>query len=343
MNYSKLAKIHRDNWLDLLLKPNVIGVGVGYKVQNGVTTDELSIVCSVKQKLPPSSFASDSLMIPPLFHGAETDVIQTGIISAPRFFPQSFTERRRPAPCGSSIGHYSITAGTLGCLVLVGGQVYILSNNHVLAASNKGKLGDAILQPGAYDGGLDADKIATLAKFVPIDFGGDPDDPIPPPSGCKIGDSISTILNALSGKLGKTTRAVMMKSTGNLVDCALAKPLSLDLVEPEILKIGLPVGIGESVLGMEIQKSGRTTEHTYDTITQVNVAVNVGYGDSGTALFTDQLMAGAMCQGGDSGSAVLDMDRRVIGLLFAGSDSTTVINRFGNVVNALGIEGVVGE
>ena len=55
------------------------------------------------------------------------------------------------------------------------------------------------------------------------------------------------------------------------------------------------------------------------------------------AVFTDQLLAGAMSQGGDSGSAVLDDNNRLTGLLFAGSDTTTIINRIENVFSALGI------
>ena len=51
----------------------------------------------------------------------------------------------RPAPCGCSIGHKDITAGTQGCLLYYGDKQVILSNNHVLARSNKGKIGDAIL------------------------------------------------------------------------------------------------------------------------------------------------------------------------------------------------------
>jgi hypothetical protein len=54
-------------------------------------------------------------------------------------------------------------------------------------------------------------------------------------------------------------------------------------------------------------------------------------------MFTDQLMAGAMSQGGDSGSAVLDNDNRLVGLLFAGSDTTTIMNRIQNVFSELGI------
>src|SRR5207253_2932602 len=81
-----------------------------------------------------------------------------------------FTERQRPAEGGSSVGHFAITAGTLGCLCVVDGNLCILSNNHVLANVNRGKRGDAILQPGRVDGGTSADKIAELQDFVKINF-----------------------------------------------------------------------------------------------------------------------------------------------------------------------------
>ena len=93
----------------------------------------------------------------------------------------------------------------------------------------------------------------------------------------------------------------------------------------------------EGELGMAIKKSGRTTGLTSGEITQVDVTVNVQYGGNRMALFTDQLMAGAMSQGGDSGSAVLTENNKLTGLLFAGSDTTTVINRIENVFTALGV------
>ena len=88
---------------------------------------------------------------------------------------------------------------------------------------------------------------------------------------------------------------------------------------------------------MRIQKSGRTTGLTTGEILQVDVTVNVQYGAGRIAQFTDQLLAGAMSQGGDSGSAVLDEQKRLTGLLFAGSDNTTIINRIENVFAALGV------
>jgi hypothetical protein len=52
-------------------------------------------------------------------------------------------------PAGISIGHFRVTAGTLGCLVQDrDGNRFILSNNHVLADENKAEVGDVILQAG---------------------------------------------------------------------------------------------------------------------------------------------------------------------------------------------------
>src|SRR4051812_20964705 len=78
-------------------------------------------------------------------------------------------KRARPLKIGGSIGHFKVTAGTLGAFVKSrdDGSVLILSNNHVLANESKGKKGDPVLQPGAIDGGEGPeDKVGTLLRFV---------------------------------------------------------------------------------------------------------------------------------------------------------------------------------
>jgi hypothetical protein len=67
----------------------------------------------------------------------------------------------------------------------------------------------------------------------------------------------------------------------------------------------------------------------------VDVTANVSYGGTSVARFTDQLLGGPMSKGGDSGSAVVDAGNNLVGLLFAGSDTTTIINRIENVFSAL--------
>jgi len=313
---------------DLLLsKRNVVACGVGYKEVGGVRTDELCVIVSVANKVLRAELAPGDL-IPQAVEGIKTDVLETGVIRA----LQDRTSKWRPAPGGVSCGHIDITAGTLGCLVSRGDQIYILSNNHVLANSNQAQPGDPILQPGPYDGGTIEDQIATLEEFVTINFGTD----IPT---CPIASGVAAILNWLARLLGSQHRLQAFRESleMNLVDAAIARPISADLVEKRILEIGEPQGVGEGSLGLKIRKSGRTTGLTSGEITQVDATVQVGYGTGKTAIFTDQLMAGAMSSGGDSGSAVLDESDRVIGLLFAGSDSTTVINRIQNVVEALDV------
>ena len=85
---------------------------------------------------------------------------------------QGHKDRWRPASGGVSIGHINITAGTLGCLATRDGELFILSNNHVLANSNAAQKGDPIIQAGRYDGGTLDGQIATLEDFEASRFGG---------------------------------------------------------------------------------------------------------------------------------------------------------------------------
>ena len=67
------------------------------------------------------------------------------------------------------------------------------------------------------------------------------------------------------------------------------------------------------------------------------MTVNVQYDANKIATFTDQIMAGKMCEGGDSGSVVLDENNNLVGLLFAGSDTTMVAGRIEHVFELLNI------
>jgi hypothetical protein len=322
MNAIALAQeSKRRNEARLMRMRNVVAVGIGFKTTGGVQTGEISIVVSVMKKLPLIQLP-ESARVPKMLGGVQTDVIETG----PIFALQDPTDKMRPARPGVSIGHYQITAGTLGCLVQRNGQIFILSNNHVLANSNNAQVGDAIWQPGRADGGTSADQIGTLEQFIPVGFSG------------SIGCSPFAFLMRLLG----IAKPLVNEPGNNTVDCAIAKPLSADLVDPDILNIGIPTGVGTATLGTPVQKSGRTTGHTTDQITQIDVSVSVNYGGQ-LAVFQNQLMAGPMSQGGDSGSAVLDMNKQVVGLLFAGSTTTTIMNPIQLVLDALQVKVVTAS
>lgn len=280
----------------LLKKSHVVGVGIGEKIKDGKRTGRMSLKVYVERKVAQEQL-SNSDLVPPVISEVETDVEEVGKIRS----LASNRMRARPARGGASIGHFRITAGTLGCLVKdhKTGKALILSNNHVLANSNKAKKGDAVIQPGAADGGkTPRDTIAALERWVKIGFG----------------------------------------KTANTVDAAAALPLHDTDVSPEIASIGIPAGTAKATRGLVIQKTGRTTDHTLGEVKDVHATVRVDY-DGKTALFRNQILTSAMSQGGDSGSLVLDQKRRAVGLLFAGSDLVTLCNPIKDVFTLLGVRG----
>jgi hypothetical protein len=336
----KAISIKQQNLGHLITRNNVVGVGVGYKETIDGLTDDLAVVVNVAKKLPLAQLA-ESDKVPRDLNGVKTDVVETGRFLAGQVSPtlnQHTKDRWRPTiPPGVSIGHAEVTAGTFGCLVRRGSELFILSNNHVLANVNNAEAGDSIIQPGRYDGGTEEDKVAELAEFIPIDFGGGT-------SSCNIATTIEKVLNALAEVLGSKHRILAYQTSPgeNLVDAALARPLDPAWFVPQIFKVGIPKGVAQATLGTNVQKTGRTTDHTTGRVTQIDVTSSINY-NGRTATFTGQLMATNMSEGGDSGSAVLDDDENVVGLLFAGSPRNTLINPIQPVLKALNVEVVTSQ
>ena len=326
----KEEKVVKKFTAELLQKRNVVMVGLGTKKVGGVDTGKVAMVVGVKQKLPLSELAAEDV-VPTQIKGLVTDVIEVGEI---KLLSDSLdrTGKWRPAPGGVSIGHYQITAGTLGRLVHKNGEPMILSNNHVLANVNEAQIGDPILQPGAYDGGtVDKDEIAKLQNFIEIQILG--------PSSCSVANAVVNIGNFLARLFWRETRLMAFAGLeGNLVDCAIAKPNQDKDVTDTILEIDGATGEVEPQVGMAVKKSGRSSGITHDQINQVNVTANVNVGEGRMALFTDQFAMGAMSEAGDSGSIILSEDNKCVGLLFAGSDTITIANRYSNVKAKLGLD-----
>jgi hypothetical protein len=326
---AQAREIHQQVLPELFKRQNVVACGLGYKISEGQTTSELSLIVSVIEKVDRELLLPQDV-IPKSLEGLLTDVVATGRIRAQ--MPADPKGRFRPAQPGISIGHRDITAGTFGLLVQRNGAPFILSNNHVLANSNAGKIGDPVYQPGPADGGTANDRIAALAEFMTLDFGDNP-------SQCRIADSMATLLNFIARVTGSSHRVQSVQQTAgvNTMDAALAQPDSPDLVIPAILDLGLPIGVETPALGMQVQKMGRTTGLTNGYVTQVNVTVSVDYGGR-TASFNDQIITNSMSSPGDSGSGILDMDRRAVGLLFAGSTSVTIFTPIQRVLDHFGVQ-----
>ena len=298
MKIQDIRKKHEDR---LLRMRNVVGVGIGNKVVDGKDTGRKCVRVYVSSKEDMRSLKRRDI-VPYSVGTVETDVIEIGKIKA-----FVYKERMRPTHCGISIGHIKVSAGTLGCLVRdsITQELLILSNNHVLANSNKGKVEDDILQPGTYDGGTASDLIGTLLRFVKIEV--------------------------------RSWWQFWKKEPKNIVDCAVAQLLDDGDVLPDILEVGIPKGVATVQVGTKLQKTGRTTGHTKGEVLDEDVTVSVDYG-SFIARFEHQIMAGDMSAGGDSGSLVLDSDKNAVGLLFAGSSKSTIINPIQQVLNKLNVQ-----
>jgi hypothetical protein len=216
----------------------------------------------------------------------------------------------RPVPIGVSTGHAGVTAGTIGARVTDGRRVFALSNNHVYANANDARPGDPLLQPGVVDGGrAPANVVATLHDFERIEF-------------CR---GFTCPMNRMDAAVAATTHDDVGAATP---DDGYGAP------RPQAL---------EARLGMKVQKYGRTTGHTHGTVSGVNAILDVGY-RTGTARFEDQILISGtgFSQGGDSGSLIvsegfLAADRRPVGLLFAGSRTTTIANPIDVVLDRFGV------
>jgi len=314
----------------IMAKPNVVGIGAGYRRVRGKRTREVCIVTLVTTKLPRTALSAEAL-VPRELDGIPTDVLEVGEIRA-YLTPK---DRWRPAPAGVSIGHHKITAGTLGFVVRdrVTGARLILSNNHVLANSNDAQIGDPILQPGPADGGVTGkDTIATLERFQPIRYTNEP-------GTCNLANVYAVIGNTLAKLFGSKHQLEAMRidtTATNTIDAALARPVNDADVLDEIMVIGNIAGTEVATLGMKVRKSGRTTGYTDGEVLVLDTTVDVSYGTDRVARFEEQIVAGRMSEGGDSGSLVVTgAPPKAVGLLFAGSDQTTVMNPIQMVLDAL--------
>lgn len=256
----------------------------------------------------------------------QEDAVKKSILLAATLFLASvafsqsiFQETQtRPIKLGTSGGNVNdITrafccSGTLGSLVTKSGVQYILSNNHVLADTDAGTIGDAISQPGLVDSGCNvpaSDTLANLSQFIPL--------------------GTSNVDAAIAATI-----------SGDVT------------ITGEILAVGVPASspTSPSVSG-GVAKAGRTTGLTCASIGSVNTNVKVQYqakcgsGKKFTILYTNQVAinSSSFSAGGDSGSLIVTSDTaQPVALLFAGSSTTTIGNPVSDVINALGVSFVGG-
>lgn len=250
------------------------------------------------------------------------------VTPAPAATPPSHTARQaRPIKLGVSGGSIKdmdnlfAYGGTLGALVVDSrGKRYILSNNHVIARLNTAAIGEEIIQPSLIDqdfvGFQDTgDVVARLSKYITIRVFG------------KLHIPSNTVDAAIAEVVGSRTRS-----------------------DGSILEIG-PISASPATarVGQKVKKSGRSSGLTRGTVAATDVTVDVLYSGARTktARFVKQIRIDArgFSNGGDSGALIVE-DRssapRAVGLLFAGSGTSTVANPIGLALSALNVK-LVGK
>ena len=291
---------------DLLILDNVISVGVGLKTIKGFVTDTPCLVVTVCKKMD----VSKENMVPKEVGGIPTDVIVGDI-------PEAFSNPRtlyRPAPGGVSMGvELGNATGTLGCCVFQNSNnaPLGLTNAHVLAY-NTGMAYDGsrcntynwVQQPSRFD-----------AKF-----------PAYNPMGYMNGYSVI-------GAMGSDVDA-------SCITCAYLAPNT-------ILDITLPYGLTfqeDNVFPNDpVIKSGRTTNVTTGTITEIDVGSLINYrncdGTSMPRYMSSQIKTSPMLSPGDSGSILLhnNYGKEIAGLCFAGGSTSSLANMFGRVMGRLAV------
>lgn len=278
----------RSVWTETKWRP-----GIAMGIAAGQRPDDFRLAVRVQAHLP-SSFPRN-VDIRDEFENAargEVDFQWVGPARklAARPGPTWFRGRRRPVVIGSSIGHYHVTAGTLGLIAVhtASARSVMLSNNHVLANESRAKTGDPILQPGGLDGGtLPGSRIGSLLDEIPLR-----------------GDKV------------------------NLSDAAIARIARGVEVEPTMIRgLGRLAGARQAPVepGMRVRKAGRTTGISHGTVSAIEVDDLVVEFESGALRFDAAIEIEGegdlpFSAGGDSGSAIVDDSNEVCALLFAGTE-----------------------
>ena len=225
--------------------------------------------------------------------------------------------------------------GTLGALVQDReNNLYILSNNHVLAESDQARPGDPVIEPALID------------------------------LNC----------NPQAGKtIGALRYAVPLNSAETNVDAALAEATPAVDPSGAILQLGPPsdgrlsaaapaAGTGEALTAgllnhLQVVKSGRTTGLTCSTVDTVDLTVQVDYyydcaetQPFYTKTYTNQIGIPGVgfADSGDSGALVMDASNaEPIGLFFSsgsaeGAGGFSVANPIQDVLSELGQSSVSG-
>ncbi|HET9235110.1 MAG TPA: hypothetical protein VFP10_13305 [Candidatus Eisenbacteria bacterium] len=323
--FAQAIGVHNRAIPEILADSKVAGTAVGAD-EHGKPV----IMIYTKESVPPGHLKQD-------YEGFRVVQHVTGPIKPMKGKPggggSGTAKQTPPVKMGTSGGwRYDLAngyccGGTLGSLVQIGGTKFVLSNYHVLYSdivnggnSRTAQPGDPVIQPGLIDVSCNANNAQNVATLV--NGGGTLPDPGNP--------------DAVDAGVAQVTSG-MVDETGAILNVGTISSSTLN-----------------ASVGLAVKKMGRTTGLTRSTVSAINGAFSITYGNecAGGTSFTQSysgqiVIANSSCRfqnGGDSGSLLLEdvtTNPRAVGLCFAGSSvctsgSIAIANPIGDVLNGLG-------
>lgn len=293
--------------------PNVHSVGLGGREQKGAPTGELAVRVFVTHKLSPAELGRDSV-IPPEFEGLPTDVVEMGqfelldltdIPSMPADQTNDDEQKYRPLKGGIQIQGTAMGGkGTLGFLAKVQGDARVMAVTcyHVLFDNNhKPQVGMDVGNPSPGRSCTDC-CYGSFGKHVAEDY--------------------STVDAAIASLDPKTQWLAEVQCIGFIT--------GWDTVSPDQAKTHT----------YRVRKYGRTTRLTGGVVTDVNVQGTITDKDLPDRPYTNRMVIKPNAQPGggqvkfadhgDSGSAVVNDDNKIVGVLFGAVLKNKTQANYGN-------------
>jgi len=287
---------------EIFADKNMVGIGVSEKVTERRNTGRLCVTFYVQKKIPASRLGIRK-SLPQVIAAPGGQAVFTDIKVIGKIVPE-INRQPTPVQSGFSVGHKSITFGTLGAIVRKGNDFFILSNSHVLAKSGTARIGDTILYPAKGDNGvLGTHDVATLSEFKKFTLGGD-----------FVNRCDAAIAKILPGRIGELI--------------------------PSIPGIAGAPGIMAPTIGMKVVLKGRSGVGREGLVQDVNFRTTVPYDEFANEVgFLDQVLCTRYTRDGDSGAIVVAKDfGKIVGLHFAGSATESVFSPIQPVIDALGFQ-----
>lgn len=299
-----MSKVPEHIKKELLDYPFVVAVGTAQGQGERHENDEKAAVAFVTEKKAESDL-DESELLPKEIEGWKVDVQPIGEVGIEPVEPQTpkdtgevnTTTRHRPNPQGVSIGHPDVTAGTAGFIAWEAEEKHGIKYPVPRGVTNNhvgANVNDAEV----------GDNILQPGTF---DGGNNSDE----------------------DRIGELEGFVPINEEDNKVDVAW---YSIDGRKSNsyIPSVGVPTTTAEVEEGDTVKKFGRTTGLKRGEVRTTDARVRVRYSD-GVKEFTGQIIADSFSDGGDSGSAVVNEEGDLVGLLFAGSSKVTIANPIADV------------